>query len=320
MKKNAFIFCLSLILLTFYSCGNDTVSIPITFVLDKPLNEGKYPDYFKEITTPFSSNNCEFDYLMKPISVTRLDIKKASVETNAWYFEQMGDNTVEFSEIWLSQFFKDSLVDKHLTLPAKRVITKNTVDSYLKKEGVLTLIYSENSDNESYNESTIYTNAKEINEQIRANVCGSNYKEIVVLINLSNFSSKNTELLPIDEVVKTPTKNPCNLQTTSKALNLKDDLLRIINTKKSYKERDVIAKQVWEKYFDKNASIKMYVNLNDKYPDLWESGDGKNYLVNRLAYMSSIIDINITRVEFHRDTNKISSITTVECHNASEIQ
>ncbi|MGJ8743594.1 hypothetical protein [Polaribacter sp.] len=320
MRKTIQFLSIGLIIFTFLSCGNETVSVPITFVFDKPLEEGKYPDYFKEIVTPFSANNCEFDYLMKPINVARLDIKKTPVETNAWYFEQMGDNTVEFSKNWLSQFYKDSIVDKHLTLPAKRVVSKKTIDSYLKKEEVLTLIYSEYSDGETYSEHTIFTSAKEISEQIKESICGNNYKEIIVLVNPSILSTTHAELLPEDETITTPTQNPCNQKTTSKALELKDDLLKIIDTKKSAKERDFIAKEVWAKYFDKNASVKMYVNLNDKYPDKWESGDGKNYLVDRLAYMSSIIDINITRVEFHRDTNKISSITTVECHNASEIQ
>lgn len=320
MKKIFYYLCLSIITFTFFSCGPEVISIPINFVFDKPLDEGKYPDYFKEITTPFSSDNCDFNYLLKPINVTRLDISKATVETNAWYFEQLGDNTVEFSKIWLSQFFKDSIVDKHLTLPSKRVVSEKTIDSYLKKDNILTLIYSENSDNVTYNEHPIYTNAKEISNQIKENVCKNKYKEIVVLINPSSLSTSRT--LPTEVIVKTTTENqnPCNQKTTSKALNLKEDLLRIIDTKKTYKERDLIANEVWNKYFDENASIKMYVNLNDKYPDQWESGDGKNYLVDRLAFMSSIIDINIIRVEFHRDTNKISSITAVECHNASEIQ
>lgn len=322
MKKRLHPIYILFTLFLLISCGDDAKPIPITFVFDKALSEGNYPDYFKEIIMPFSTNKCEpTDYLLKPINVTRLDIKKASVETNAWYFEKMGDNTIEFSKNWLSQYFKDSLINRHLTLPAKKVVSKKAIDTYLSKENILTFIFSEDSDEEVYNENKIYTNGKEISLAIKEKICEKEYAEIVIIVNPSKLKSSQPILDDVPKIVKTPiTKNLCNQKTTSKALALKDDLLRIVNTGKSYSERDKIAKEVWAKYFDDNASVKMYLNLNDKYPDEWESGDGKNYLVDRLAYKNSIIDVNITRVEFHRDTNKITHITTVECHNSSEIQ
>lgn len=322
MKNQLNLIYISFAFFLLISCGDNAKPVPITFVFDKALPEGNYPEYFKEIIMPFSTNKCEpTDYLLKPINVTRLDIKKTSVETNAWYFEKMGDNTIEFSKNWLSQYFKDSLVDTHLTLPTKKLVSKKAIDTYFKKENILTLILSEDSDEEMYNENKIYANGRAISLAIKEKICKKEYSEIVIIVNPSKLKSSQPILNEVTNTVKNQVvNNPCNQQTTSKALVLKADLLRVVNTKKSYKERDKIAKEVWAKYFDENASVKMYLNLNDKYPDEWESGDGKNYFVDRLAYKSSIIDINITRVEFHRDTNKITHITTVECHNSSVIQ
>lgn len=120
---------------------------------------------------------------------------------------------------------------------------------------------------------------------------------------------------PID-----PEVTPCNQQTTSKAVSLKEDLLQVINIQNSYKERDKLARIIWEKYFDEMATITKYHSSNQKHPDYWESGDGANYFIDRLAYKNSIIDINIPRLEFHNKTGKITSMEIVECHNASQIQ
>lgn len=317
--KRIILLSLITVSLNLISCGDDPLQIPITFVFDQPLPEGKYPSYFKDITEPFSAE-CGTDYLLKPINVARIDIKKAPVETNAWYFEQMGDNTVEFSKNWLTQFYKDSLVVKHLTLPSKRDVKENAIDSYLSKENILTIIYSEESDQELYSEKPIYTSSKEVTNKMREGLCSNTYKEVVVIVN----PSKLVERTGIDEGEKEPTRittgDPCTQTTVADGLDLKEELMKIVDTKRSYKERDRLARETWDKYFDPMASVIMYLNLNDKYPDMWESGDGKNYLVDRLAYKSSITDMNIIRIEYHKDTGKISSITTVECHNASEVQ
>ncbi len=314
----------AIILLTMGSCGCDTKPIPLTFVFDKPLNEGRYPDYFETITEPFKSEVCKNCFLLKPINVARIDIKKAPVETNAWYFEQMGDNTVEFSKNWLSQYYKDSLVIKHLTLPLKHTVSENAIDSYLSKEDVLTLIYSEESDKEFYNETPIYTSSKEVTGKIREGLCSSTYKEVVVIVNPSKLARitkppQGDSLPPIPEIGDPLPGDPCSKSTVPDGLDLKEDLLKIIDTKRTYKERDQIAKATWSKYFDEMASVEMYLKLEDKYPDFWESGDGSGYLIDRLAYKSSITDINIIRIERHNDTGKISSMVVVECHNASEI-
>lgn len=302
------------------SCGSDATPIPITFVFDKAIPEGKYPDYFEKITEPFTAIDCSIDYLLKPINVARLDIKKAPIEINAWYFEQMGDNTIDFSKIWLTQYFKDSLVNPHLTLPSKREVSESTLDSYLNKKDVFTIIYSEDSDRESYNETPIFSNPKDVSSKIRQNICGSNFKEIIVLVNPKKLSAIVTVPKTQAGGLNSTTTLPCNQQTTSKAFSLKEEILQVINIQNSYKKRDQLAREIWKKYFDEMATITMYNRASQIHPSYWESGDGANYFIDRLAYKNSIIDINVPRLEFHNKTGKITSMEIVECHNSSQIQ
>ncbi len=140
--------------------------------------------------------------------------------------------------------------------------------------------------------------------------------KIVILHNLKSFGNNGIETGP-DE----GEGDPCTQTTVADGLNLKEDLVKIIDTRRTYKERDKLARETWEKYFDPMAAVKMYLKPDQKYPEgMWESGDGANYFIDRLAYLNSITDVNIIRIEYHRDTKKISGIVVVECHNASEVQ
>lgn len=322
MKKAPLLLLLSILLLC-NSCGGDAVPVPITFVFDKALPQGKYPDYFKDITEPFSATQCDTDYLLKPINVARIDIKKAPVELNAWYFEQMGDNTVEFSKNWLSQFYKDSLMIDHLSKPTKKVVSDNALDSYLSKKEVLTLIFSEESYQEQYNDTPIYTSAKEVTSKIREELCSNSYTEIVVLVNPSQLASEPQQVIEETdsdttiEVVETYA-NPCDQPTTNKALDLNDAIAGIINTNATLTERLNKAENVWTTYCHPNAYVALYKQKNTESFDVWNPGSGKNYFTNRLAILESIVSTAIFRVEFAND-GKISGIHIIECQNANEL-
>ncbi len=319
MKK---IILLAITALITLSCG-DAEPIKLTLVFDEALEEGKYPSYFKDIVTPFEQE-CN-DFLLKPINVTRLDIGKAEVETNAWFFENTGDNTVEFSKGWLDHYFSDSLTNNYLTKKATR--ESISINSYIKDKNPNVYIYSETAEVDEYEGHEVFTSAKDVNAAIQKNACGNTNKEAIVLINPKELRSIAPPLPP--EIIEsgtttgtaTPPSSPCEANTVADGLDLKDDLLKIIDTKRSYSERDKLAKETWAKYFDKMAAITMYLKAGQKNPEgRWESGDGSVYLVDRLAYMSSITDVNITRIEYHRETKKISGITVVECHNSSDVQ
>jgi len=319
--KLQLLITLIFIIISLFGCGNsNTEDIALTLVFDQPLEDGKYPSYFKEFAMPFEAENCENNFLLKPIYFVRADIKRTEIESNAWYFKDIGTNTVEFSTNFLTQYFTDSITSKYLTSATKN--KKTSIDSYLKSEDEVVFLYSEESEMDEYNGTPIYHVAKKIQKKIRETSCDNSSGKVIIIVNPQELLAVSS---PIDSteiiIPPPPTGDPCEISTVADGLDLKDDLLKIINTAIGYNKRDQIARATWKKYFDEMASVKMYLKPNQKSPEgMWESGDGANYLIDRLAYMNSITDVNITRLEYHLETKKISGMVIVECHNASEVQ
>ena len=143
--------------------------------------------------------------------------------------------------------------------------------------------------------------------------------KIYIFYNLKSFTSKKPITVGGDGGNDLTTTNPCKTTTISSGLDLKEDLVEIIDTKRSTSERIHLAEQVWNKYFDNDAYVAKYLHENDKNSEIWEQGEAKEYFTSRLAIMKSIYDVNIFRIEYSKeDPTKISGIHIVECHNASQ--
>ena len=180
MKKIIPILLMSLFL---SSCGDDRKEISLTFVFDKPINNSpKYPQYFEEITTPFNSecSGSTTDVLMKPINVCRLDISNKEVETNAWHFKDMGDNTVEFSTLWLKQYYKDSLITPYITQSSVKV---PSIESWLDNNKDSIYVFAEDSNVKFFKGKQVFSNTKELNNKIKEVACKNVSGRIVVLVN-----------------------------------------------------------------------------------------------------------------------------------------
>ncbi len=187
MKK---IIPILLIIFLIISCGKEKTEISTVLVFDKPLNTDHYPGYFTELTKAFESDKCDKYFLHKYIYVSRIDIDKKNYKTNAWYFEKVGDNTVEFSNNWLGTFFKDSLVPKILNAKKGRDIEKEQLKKYIKKKIKKNniYIYSENSDEEKFNEIPVFSDPKQLHKQIEEDACKLNGKGVIILVNPSAIS------------------------------------------------------------------------------------------------------------------------------------
>jgi hypothetical protein len=176
---------ITILLISFFlsSCGNDRKEISLTFVFDKPINNStKYPEYFEEITTPFTSecSGNTTDVLMKPINVCRLDISNKEVETNAWHFKDMGDNTVDFSTLWLKQYYKDSLITPYITQSS---VKDASIESWLNDNKDSVYIFTEDSDIKLFKGKQVFRNTKELNSKIKEIACSNLSGRIVILVN-----------------------------------------------------------------------------------------------------------------------------------------
>ncbi len=174
-----------LMLFFLQSCVKEGEAWELNFVSDHPI-KGKYPEYVMEIAIPFHAN-CGKDVLLKPINFIRSDINNKVLKTNAWHFEERGDNlTVELSKEWLKQYFKDSLVPTYVQQP-KGNRNFDLKDFIIKKKNKgFILIYSETSDLTEYEGVPVFQDAASIKKTIEEIVCNNPetpYKRIFVIIN-----------------------------------------------------------------------------------------------------------------------------------------
>ena len=178
MKKTLYGLVAILIVFLITSCGNETKDISITLVLDKPVADAKYPSGFNVIATPFTSD-CQFDFLPKPINILRLDISNQEKKTNAWHFENIGENTVDFSKTWLEFYFKDS-TENYLIAESKKIAD---VERFMKKNKDNVYIYCENCEVEEYGGIPIYTKSEEIADAIKFRACKEELKNVYIYYN-----------------------------------------------------------------------------------------------------------------------------------------
>lgn len=316
MKK---ILLISLLAIATLAC-KEPKQLKTTFVFDKAITQDKYPSYMEDMVMPFFISECESadEVLLKPLHITRSDIKRSSKEINAWYFESMGELSVEFSKDWLRYYFKDSLADPYLRQKTKNRPLK--LETYLK-EGKTTFIYHDSADQEEYNGYTIHADGESLNKAIQEVACDVEVTEIFVLINPSILAQSTNTTQEEDNVVSvnaTTNKNPCNQPTTSGALDINDAIAKIISTNKSLTERLNEAESVWNKYCHPNAYVALFKNKDEESIDIWDPGSGKNYFTKRLAILESIVSTSIFRIELASD-GKISGIHIIECQNANEL-
>ena len=135
---------------------------------------------------------------------------------------------------------------------------------------------------------------------------------------------------PIVPKIDTIVQIPQNLNDTIKisspsgiSLNkwepLRQELLKIIDTKRTDRYRREIAEKVWSTYFYNKAYIDNLSDINDKNPEHWSPGNGKKYLTEHLALLPSIIDIKIISVDIHNETQKISGLSVMETNNGDRL-
>lgn len=310
-----------LLLFSIFGCQNDTETITLNIVFDKAVEGEKYPPYLKDFVMPFSST-CEKDYLLKPINFVRSDIKKTQHESNAWYFQDFGDNTVEFSKGWLEFYFNDSIVDPYLS---QKTGTRQTGVKKMIENQEFLYIFSEDSELENFQGKTIFSNAKDLHNVLKEDACKNTSGKITILVNPSEIMSLDGNQVSEDEdedgdESKILTKNPCeNVVSMNEATNLLNDLQNVINPENDIVLRRQKAEEVWNTYFSDQAYVATPKFKGDQNPEIWDPGEGEAYFVSRLAILESLTKLTVTRMEMSKTSGKISGIHIIECHDAVEI-
>lgn len=278
------------------SCGNKKKVIPITFVFEKPVSaQQKYPDYFYGICEPFT-NKCQEtkrDVLFKPISISRLDISNKEVETNAWYFEDMGENTVDFGKSWLSQYFKDSTIHQYLLEPSAR---DGSIEQFLSFNKDHTFIFSEDISEPNLYEMPVYSKIQPLKKAVAEFICTKNPESLYILI-LTNSKQPSVG-------------NPISSGTPP--VSSDNPFLSLLDHMKSDEERLREVDNIINTYFTTSATVEQYgQNQTISEPAV----SVRDYL-NSIVLYRTIEKIDILKAE--KDENgKIWNIKVLEHHNTS---
>lgn len=182
MRNKVLIFLVSLVII---SCGNEQREFSVTFVFDKPItgsNDYKYPKYFNEVLTPFSTD-CKFDFFSKPISILRLDISNKVINTNALSaYENSGlDQGIESYTDYIGQYFNDS-TNAYLYQPS---VNEVNIENWIENNKKNLIIFSEEIEENEYKGVPIYHNTKDIVTKIQSSACQDTLNKVVILVNPS---------------------------------------------------------------------------------------------------------------------------------------
>ncbi|MFS4448370.1 hypothetical protein [Maribacter sp. 2307UL18-2] len=309
----------SLLIFTFgiVGCEAPRENLALTLVLDNAIGDDKYPQYVKDIAMPFHKTECEMDFLLKPISFVRADIKRTEVESNAWHFENIGDNTVEFSSGWLQQYFTDSLTTPYLKQPKGGKELK--LASYLTKTDNIVVLYSEESELDEYEGVPVLHTSKEVHSKIAETACDNPSKKVVVIINPRELEEMRLESPPLPIGDPLLTENPCGMETLVDAFELKSRIQAIIDVNQTDEQRLYKAEAVYRDFFDDKAYVASYKSKGDSNPDVYDPGEAIHYFTSKLAVLESIHDVAIFRLETSKKSGKISGMHIAECHDAKEL-
>jgi len=226
-----------------------------------------------------------FSKLQKGGGFQTIDMVKKQAETSI--------SNLNFNFIKLTEAISNSEKDNCLNKLFK-------INSYQKKIAFIPKI-SDSSWNEFKVIHDISSLKNTIHETFDKDIAGS----ILIIYNPSS------DIIDKPDTAKMPPPSLSSEETLHK------ELLKIIDTKRSRRERENIAAMVWKDFFSPNVYVQNQMDLNDHNPENWEPGNGKSYFVH-LVTLPSIIDVRILKVERDKETQKISGFTVCEIHNGSK--
>ena len=316
MKRKISFILLSLLFLT-ASCGEDSEDVvfyPLKVVFRQKFDKAKKGKPLSNV-------------LKTVLNYTKIK-DESSVCFGKYYVPEITFNRIDLDKEEAIDFPITEMVFNTRTLVTKEELDNNYDVNLIETPALLTLETNTNTDTTSEEGDSIFVlniydidNAREIQKQIIQKLCenGSGSFTVVVNSNIKKLTPEPDDTTITTTIITQEETGSCNTSTVPDGLDLKQDLLVIINASLSNNDRIKKGREVWEKYFDKNAYVASYLDTTDNNPEVWNPGEAKQYLTGRLAMLNSITDLSIFRIERSKINNKITGIKIIECHNASQL-
>jgi hypothetical protein len=306
--KNIFYLLLIVVSISFQSCTNSLKRYELDLLICEPPLDNKLNEQQIQIILPIKKSKKEIYLAQGNVFNTK---GKVSYERKKNLLDKIrGGMTKNTSFMILNEKIKNHLNKLNLTsIFLDKPLTFDEITKSLTNYDVILGYSPSGTINSSTYSFKFFTNNVYLSSYITDSILVNNPGAKIVVV--CNPPITKGPIPP-----EGPTAQPCN--SLPEAEPLRQELLKIIDTKRSRQEREKIAAQVWDEYFYPNVYIQNFEDINSNHPQIWDAGHGKSYFAH-LVTLPSIIDICILEIERDKETNKISGLKVHETRNKSLI-
>ncbi len=300
MVKRKLIPSITLFIILFSSCDyfrtKETHYIKIDLYANKPLCNGELPSELKSMLAPFEISESKKLGFIPKITVHRLDLNSKDSMLIEPQFSRSSIQKLPYAQEAqeVNQMLETIGCNNYLSKPSER--QESMKDFVYNKSNVLLRYESTKDSILEKIKQTIFENGSVIE------------KQFIVLYKITDEISERDTISIGDG----------NYSTLPDYEWLRQELLKIIDTKKSTEERQELAVKIWKEHFYQECYVDNYMDVNDKNPEYWSPKNGVKYLTEHLVGFPSIIDIKILSVERDKETQKISGLKVCEIYNGSK--
>lgn len=294
-------------MMSIISCNNSLKNTNIDILICKNPSSPKLTDDLCEILQPFKKGNALI-YLPQG-NVFNTSGKVSYVKQKGFLDKIRGNITKNTSILILREKISNHLKELDISgLKLKEPLNINELRNFSATYNVVLGFNTNSSISTTSSPFKLFTNTTNLTNYIRDSILVKNPEAKILIVHNPTFAESPDIGLP----------SVVSLSDESQAEPLRQELKKIFDTKRSFKEREEIAQKVWLEYFDPNVYIDNIMDESPKFPEHWPPGKGKNYLAH-LVVLPTIMDIKIIKIERNKETQKISCLKVSEIRNESKI-
>lgn len=304
MKNNTYLYIITFFLFIFFSCESSLKHqrYKIEVFLFENIDNSKNAKFNGDITKlfyPIEINNIGY---VPVVTFTRLDVDSTSENLIRLDFED--ESSIAKIQKSVGSYgynsYKNYLTEEIPKLKIGEVLAQKS-----NKIALLSLSEIEESgmilsNDKNLSGSNIFKNSEEIKKEIIKRL--ENGETEFQLYYKPKFDNGGNH---------TPIFDPFIITVTT-------ELINISNTALSIEERQELADNFFNEYFDNRAFVSVRKSNNDSNPTIFDPGEADMYL-SSLVMRESLLDFNITNIEISRETNKISGLYLIEVNKGTVV-
>lgn len=291
-------------MMSIISCNNSLKNTNIDILICENPAAQKLTDDVREILQPFKKGNTIY---LPQGNVFNTSGKLSYVKQKGWMDKIRGNITKNTSFLILKEKISNYLKELDISrLKLKEPLNINELSNLSANYNVVLGFSTNSSISTTSYAFKLFTNTTNLTNYIRDSILVNSPEAKILIVYNPTFTDQSNY------------RDTGTIMSSSDNEPLRLELLKIIDTKRSRREREEVAQNVWDEYFSPEVYVDNLMDENDKNPEHWSPGNGKSYFAH-LVTLPSIIDIKILTVERDKETQKISGLRVCEIRNGSKI-